>query len=62
MHVMQDSTRAVYDLESLWALGEKFDSKMTLDSNDMAILKDLIQDEFAAKGEEVDFDSIFKKR
>ena len=38
---MTEETRTQYDLESLWALGEQFDSKLQFDANELDILSDI---------------------
>ena len=41
VHIMNEETRTQYDLESLWALGEQFDSKLQFDANELDILSDI---------------------
>ena len=58
---MEDEVREHYDLESLWALGEKFDPKLNFDYVDLDLIKDLLPDE-AQHQQETNFDDIFKNR
>ena len=50
VHIMNEETRKEYDLESLWALGEQFDSKLQFDANELDILSDIY------KGQNDDFE------
>ena len=61
VHVMEDEVREHYDLESLWALGEKFDPKLNFDYVDLDLIKELLPDE-AQHQQETNFDDIFKNR
>ena len=58
---MEDEVREHYDLESLWALGEKFDPKLNFDYVDLDLIKDLLPDE-AQHQQQTNFDDIFKNR
>ena len=58
---MEDEVREHYDLESLWALGEKFDPKLNFDYVDLDLIKELLPDE-AQHQQETNFDDIFKNR
>ena len=42
---MTPDARQRYDLETLWALGEKYDSKMNFDQADLDLLSGLIKEE-----------------
>ena len=44
VHVMKDDTRELYDLETLWALGEKYDFKLQFDQSDFDIIQDLVHE------------------
>ena len=63
---MEDEMRSTYDLESLWALGEKFDAKMHLAQDDVEIIMDLISKEKSKQQRqqehETSFDEIFANR
>ena len=41
VHIMDESTRKHYDLESLWALGEQFDPKLQFEEDELDFLSDL---------------------
>merc|ERR1712062_287298 len=45
VHIMTPDARQRYDLETLWALGEKYDSKMNFDQADLDLLSGLIKEE-----------------
>ena len=42
---MNEDTRTQYDLESLWALGEQFDSKLQFDANELDFLSDIYREQ-----------------
>ena len=45
VHIMNEETRTQYDLESLWALGEQFDSKLQFDANELDFLSDIYREQ-----------------
>ena len=45
VHVMTEETRTQYDLESLWALGEQFDSKLQFDGSELDFLSDIYKEQ-----------------
>ena len=53
VHIMNEETRTKYDLESLWALGEQFDSKLQFDANELDLLSDIYREQ--NEGSDQDF-------